>query len=216
MFNFWLILGYTDHFVHYLHVYLVLITWHYPVLVTWYSVPRLGSHVRLHTCFTDCHVGCHMCRSRSRGPIRGLTAALQTTWWKSRDMTSGAHDGSRLVVGCWGGHVGCLVIGHWVTWHDVEHCRWERKPIRGLSDSGASHVIWRHGHVVGSREVLGCWDGHVGCRVIGHWVTWDVTCAGLRVGANQRAYRGPSDTLVEVTWYDVMVMWWGSGKVLVW
>ena len=30
-------------------------------------------------------------------------------------------------------------------------------------------------------------------------VTWDVTCAGLRVGANQRAYRGPSDTLVEVT-----------------
>ena len=113
-----LFLTVKDHFIYYLHVYSLLITWHYPVLVTWYNVHRLGSHVRLHTCFTDCHVGCHMCRSTSGGQSEGLQRAF-------------------------------------------------RYP-------GGSHVIWRHGHVVGiwkGAGMIGRSHGMSRDRSMGH-VMW--------------------------------------------
>ena len=56
--------------------------------------------------------GRYMCRSAGGEPIRGLSEGLQIPWSKSRDMTSWSHGGSRLVVGCWGGHVGCHVTSY--------------------------------------------------------------------------------------------------------
>ena len=118
MFNFWLILGYTDHFLHYLHVYFVWITWHYPVQVTWYNV----KHVLEVTCV--------------------FTVQNTVTW----DVT------------CAGQQAGSLSEGF----------------QRAFKVPGASHVIWRHGHVVGIWKGAGMIGQSRGMNVIGQvgHVTW--------------------------------------------
>ena len=145
MFNFWLILGYTDHFLHYLHVYFVWITWHYPVQVTWYNV----KHVLEVTCvFTvqntvTWDVTCAGQRegSLSEGFQRAFkdTGASHVIWrhglvvgmWKCADMVGWSRGMSHVQVSGWAPYQSAI-----------------RGPSRGPC---SSHVIWRQGHVVG------CW-----------------------------------------------------------